>query len=146
MYLEGLKVSRTLETRKAMGLQMSQNFSLRFCVFKWASSLFTGIVFKFHIHVHNLRKKKTNLQSKGPFNYFPVILRSLRTNENDNLYCGTETWMQNLLHRDLFLRSTWWKSNARDIVFTISATLAYFGDFFRKKSRVSPFQCILIFC
>ena len=145
MFLEGLKVSRTLKTRKAMRLQMSQNFSLRFCVFKWASSLFTGIVFKFHIHVDNLRKK-TILQSKGPFNYFPVILRSLRTNENDNLYCGTETCMQNLLHSDLFLRSTWWKSDARDIVFTISATLAYFGDFFRKKSRVSPFQWKLIFC
>ena len=39
-------------------------------------------------------KKKTNLQSKGPFNYFPVILRSFRTNENkvnDNMYCRTET-------------------------------------------------------
>ena len=29
------------------------NFSPRFCVYKWASSLFTGIVFKFHMHVHN---------------------------------------------------------------------------------------------
>ena len=28
------------------------NFSPRFCVYKWASSLFTGIVFKFHMHVH----------------------------------------------------------------------------------------------
>ena len=28
------------------------NFPPRFCVYKWASSLFTGIVFKFHIHVH----------------------------------------------------------------------------------------------
>ena len=29
------------------------NFSLRFCVYKWAFSLFTGIVFKFHMHVYN---------------------------------------------------------------------------------------------
>ena len=75
------------------GFKCHKIFSLRFCVFKWASSLFTGIFFKFHIHVHNF-SKTTNLQSKWPFNYFPVILRSLRTNENkvnDNLYCRTET-------------------------------------------------------
>ena len=33
------------------------NFSPRFFVYKWASSLFTGIVFKFQMNVHNEQKK-----------------------------------------------------------------------------------------
>ena len=34
------------------------NFSPRFCVYKRASSLFTGIVFKFHMHVQIKQKDR----------------------------------------------------------------------------------------
>ena len=34
------------------------NLSPRFCVYKWASSFFTGIVLKFQMHVHNWQKNK----------------------------------------------------------------------------------------
>ena len=55
-----LQVSRTLRTRKVIKWgSKCHKFSLTSYVNKWASSLFTGIVFKFHMHVHNF-----NLYSK----------------------------------------------------------------------------------
>ena len=78
-----------------MGLQGHKIFPSGF-VFSskrphYSLALFSS--FKFQVSRAQLEQKKI-LQSKGPFNYFPVILRSLRTNENrvnDNLYCRTET-------------------------------------------------------
>ena len=48
-----VQVSRTLKTAKAFkwGLKCDQFFPQILC-YKWASSLFPGIVFKFHMHVH----------------------------------------------------------------------------------------------
>ena len=49
-----LQVSRTLKTGKALNRASNiTSFPPRFCVYKWASSLFTGIVLKFQMHVHN---------------------------------------------------------------------------------------------
>ena len=50
-----LQVSRTLKTGGRLLNRASNitNFPPRFCVYKWASSSFTGFVFKFHMHVHN---------------------------------------------------------------------------------------------
>ena len=76
-----------------MGLQGHKIFPSGFVFSSERPHYSLALFSSFKFHVHNL-SKKTILQSKGPFNYFPVILRSLRTNENrvnDNLYCRTET-------------------------------------------------------
>ena len=51
------------------------NLSPRFCVYKRASSLFTGIVFKFHMHVHMYYflltfSKSSKFASKRTLDYF----------------------------------------------------------------------------
>ena len=58
-----LHVSRILKTSQTAikWAFKCYKFSPRFCVYWWAPSLFSGIVFKFYMHVHNF-----NLHSKGP--------------------------------------------------------------------------------
>ena len=46
--------------------------SVRFFVYKWPSSLFTGIVFKLQMHVHNF-----NLHLKGPSITFQINFRNM---------------------------------------------------------------------
>ena len=46
------------------------NFLARFCVYKSASTLFTGIVFNNHMHVHIYQKKKKKNGTKTTLDYF----------------------------------------------------------------------------
>ena len=75
---------------------------------------------------------KNLFEFKRTLDYFPVKLKGLRLHENkvnEDTYCRHGNINANkLLHiySDLFLHPTWWKLD------TISATLAYFGDFFAR--------------
>ena len=83
------------------------------------------------MHVHNFCKKKIICIQTDP-GFLSSHIEGLRANENnvnDSIYWK---YTNKLLHSDLFLRPSWWKSGATDIIFTISAALAYFGNFFGK--------------
>ena len=107
-----------------------------FCVYKWGSSLFTGIVFKFHMHVHNFSKRLISVHSRGTSITFRscwgvsvrMKTRRMRTSIAERKHKSKLTIA--IADGDLFLRPSWRRSDVTDIVFTISATLAYFGDFF----------------
>ena len=70
-----VQVLRTLKTGKAFkqGLKYGQ-CSPQICVYKRASSLFTGIVFKFHIHVHIQQKDRICIKKDPQLNLRDMLI------------------------------------------------------------------------
>ena len=67
----------------------------------------------------------------------------------ENRYCKKETNANKLLQSDLFLCPTWWKSDAKDVVFTMISNISIIQRYLRKLIAMlwdeTAFQDLIIF-